>query len=394
MPRRLRPGILALAVAGAAAHAQAPAWVSEGPAVDVEPVSVDLPIETLASKLYVRVGVGGKERRFVVDTGSPSMISAGLAEELGLEIIDTIRGTDAHGVTIENGVAQLDIDLAGTRVRRVPVVVADFSRAPAAACLVGDGVLGSEMLPLCAWQYDLAEGVLRCRSNVDALEHTDHAARQPLYDFGYPHIPYLDIRLARDAVSKAMFDTGSPHVVAISPPDLGGAQRGGAVTGVTHGRGSPGTSLGGPAPVQDLRRADLESFSVGETTLGPVQAVVREAPPTLIGAPLLEHFVVTLDARNHAAYLDRLGDGPVTRPGFGFALAFDGGITVSQVWSGTAAFDAGLRPGTVVTAINRQLTEPTCDGIRRALDAMSAEEVRLAWDGGESTFTRRIPASR
>jgi len=389
MRRGLRPTGLAIAAFCAAANAQAPAWVTEGPRIDGDAVAVELPVEAIASKLYVQVGVGGKARRFVVDTGSPSMISAELATELGLKSIDTIRGTDAHGVTIESPVVQLDMDLAGTRVSKVPVVVADFSRTPAAACLVGDGVLGAELLPLCAWQFDLPDRALRCHTDPGSLQHVDGATRQSLYDFGYPHIPYVDIRLAQNAVSKAMFDTGSPHAVAISPPDLGGAERNGAVTGTTTGYGSPGTSLGGPAPMQDLRRVDLGAFSVGETALGPVRAVVREAPPTLIGAPLLAHYVVTLDVRSETAYLDRHTTGePLTRNEFGFALAFDDGVTVSQVWSGTPAFDAGLRAGTTVTTINGEAAATSCDGIRRALDAMAADEIQIAWDGGTAVFTR------
>ena len=51
-----------------------------------------------------------------------------------------------------------------------PTFVTDFPKT--ARCLF-DGVLGSELLPLCAWQVDLEDGVLRCESDLARLPLAD-----------------------------------------------------------------------------------------------------------------------------------------------------------------------------------------------------------------------------
>lgn len=178
-----------------------PKWATEGPYVEGGSFSFELPLEVLATKLFVEIEIGGAPRRFVFDTGSPSMMSADLAAELELEAIDKRQGRDAHGAIVETNIVQSDLTIGGTTFHKVPVFVADFPKT--AQCLF-DGVLGSEVLPLCAWQIDLPASVLRCNSRLTKLGYLEKAKKQPLYDFGYPHAPILDVRFGDKAQSKAL----------------------------------------------------------------------------------------------------------------------------------------------------------------------------------------------
>jgi predicted aspartyl protease len=367
---------------------QAPGWTTEGPFIDADEFSIELPLDVVATKLYVNVDIGGTTRRFVFDTGSPSMINAALAEELGLEVVDKQKGTDAHGVVVESNIVQADLVLDGVTLHKVPIFAADFSASKAAQCLVGDGVLGSEVLPLCAWQIDLPNSVLRCESDVRKLDHVDGASRQALHNFGYPHTPYLDVQFAKKAKSKAMFDTGSPTYMAISPPDFEGAKKAGGIGKTLSGFGSAGGSLGGQAPNATQTRAELKTLAIGKISLGRVDATLRESAPSLIGAMLLDHFLVTLDAKSKIAYFDVYRDGPFKRPSFGFSLGFDDGISVALVWDDSPASEAGLRVGQALTSINGEATDASCDSVRRALNAMSADTIVLQWDGGSAVLAQ------
>lgn len=365
---------------------EAPAWIAEGPYVDEASVSLDLPLEILANKLFVDVEVGGTLRRFVFDTGSPSMMSAALAAELGLETIDRRQGRDAHGAVIETEIVQSDLALGGTTFHKVPIFVAEFPQT--AQCLF-DGVLGSEVLPLCAWQIDLPDAKLRCRSNLAELEHVGPENKQPLHSFGYPHAPILDVRFADKARSKALFDTGTPGYLAISPADFEGARRNGGVGQTVKGTGSIGGSLGGLAPDKDQLLVQLEALAVGTLRLGSVGAPLRESSPSLVGASVLDHFVVTLDSKGATAYFDQYREGPFVRPTYGFALSFEEDVAVSLVWNDSPADAAGLAVGQRVTALNGQPTSTSCDGIRSAMRAMSdGDTIDLEWEGGARTLTR------
>ena len=378
--RTISVAVALFATLTASAANEVPRWITEGPYLEKDTVSLELPLEVLGNMLLLEVEVNGEPHRFLFDTGSPSMINRELATKLGLEVIDRRQGRDGTGAVIETSVVQADFTLDGVTFHKVPVFVADFPKPP--SCLF-DGVLGSEVLPLCTWQVDLPDGVLRCESDIARLEHVSADDRETLHSYGYPHTPFFDIEFAPNARSKAMFDTGSQEYFTLSPPDFEGARRNDAVEGTTEGEGSIGGSIGGAAPAGKQLRARLASLSIGEHDLGRITAPLRTSPPSLIGTALLEHFVVTLDAKNSAAWFDRYNNEPPAQDSYGFGLGFDEKVRVSLVWEDSPAADAGIAVGDQIKTINGQQTGNSCPAIRHALSAMQeSSTITLEIEGG------------
>lgn len=288
---------------------EAPHWISEGPYLEEDEISFELPLEMLGSMPIVEVSINGEAHRFLFDTGSPSMINRELATQLGLEIIDKRQGR---------------------------------------------------------------------------LEHVDADDRETLHSFGYPHTPFLDIQFAADARSKAMFDTGSQEIFTLSPPDFEGARRNEAINGTTKGEGSSGGSIGGAAPAGKQLRAHLASLSIGARELGRITAPLRASPPSLIGASVLDHFVVTLDTRNSTAWFDRYNAAAPAQASYGFGLGFADDVHVSLVWDDSPAAKAGLEVGDRIKAINGQATDNSCPAIRHALSAMKESSTIALEIEGES----------
>lgn len=368
---------------------QRPHWITDGPFIDDRSTSFEVPLKVVATKVYVEVEIGGKPRRFVVDTGSPSMIDTALANEMGLEVVGKTKGRDSHGVVIESDIVQATVTLGGVEFYKVPMFCANFSKAEATKCFIGDGVLGSEMLPLGAWQIDLKNSVLRFNTDVKKLPFIDKATKIKLHSFGYPYAPILDVQFAKRAKSKAMFDTGSPAYFAISSADFIGAGKADGIGKTNGGFGSAGGSLGGQAQNKKQMQAELKTLSIGDLEIGRVGAIQRESSPSLIGARMLQHFVVTFDSKSGIAYFTAYADGPFARPSFGFTMAFDRKVSVALVWDNSPAHKAGLRAGQHLTSINGVATDLSSNGIRRAIESMAAQKIKLEWDGGSATLTRK-----
>lgn len=377
-----------MALASVVVAQEPPKWMTDGPLLQEGVASFEVLVETLATKLYVDVDMGGEPRRFVVDTGSPSMIDATLAKELGLEVVGRNKGTDSHGVVIESPIVQGAVTIGGVTFQKVPMFVADFSGQAATRFWIGDGVLGSELLALGAWQIDRSNSVLRFHTDVRQLPFVEQATQMQLHTFGYPHVPILDVRFAKKARSKAMLDTGSPSYFAISSADLKDAQQAKGTGKTRSGIGSAGASLGGQAPNRQQLQVELKTLSVDKLKLGRVGAIRRDGAPSLLGASLLEHFVVTLDVGSGDAYFAEYADGPFARSSFGFSPAFGENITVALVWADSPAALAGLQPGLHLTAINGVATDGSQDGIRRVIEAMGGSEIELTWEGGSAKLSR------
>ena len=373
----------------ALADQKSPAWMTEGPYLEQSPASFEVPINVVATKMYVELELGDKPRRFVVDTGSPSMIDAALAEELGLKTLSVNKGVDAHGVVVETNVVQVRMHLGGVAFENVPMLAAKFSASEAAKTFIGDGVLGSDFLPLGAWQFDLKNSVLRFHTELKKLPNIKGAKKLKLYQFGYPFMPIFDVTYAKNARSKAMFDTGSPTYFSISPPDLAGAKKASGISETLSGYGSPSGSLGGQAPEMELIKARLKDLAIDGLRLGPVVAEGRTLSPSLIGAKILNNYIVTLDSRSERAFFKKVSDKSLMSPSFGFSLAFENNVSIGAVWDNSPAKKARLKTGTVLTAINGMNVEYTREGLIRAITAMESPTIELAWQGGSVKLDKK-----
>ena len=155
------------------------------------------------------------------------------------------------------------------------------------------------------------------------------------------------------------------------------------------GYGSPGRSLGGQAPNSDQLQAELKSLALGDLALGRVGAQLRESSPSLIGASLLEQYIVTFDSKGESFYLHRYAESPLAQSSFGFTLSFDEQISVALVWNKSAAAKAGLSPGLVLKSINNVPTEPTQEVMQQAIEALQGQEIFLEWEGGSALLSHK-----
>ena len=115
----------------------------------------------------------------------------------------------------------------------------------------------------------------------------------------------------------------------------------------------------------------------------------RSIAPSLIGATLLDRYVVTLDIRTGAAYLDRYSRKPMNPSSFGFALAFEDGAHVSLLWDDSPATVVGLDLGQKILSVNGVPTNSSCASIQQTLNDLAQERIELEWPGGSAVIERQ-----
>ncbi|WP_417497649.1 aspartyl protease family protein [Maricaulis sp.] len=351
-------GLLVAALAAAPATAQdtelatllsAPLEIERAEAVSEAALTVR------GGKLFIDAVADGEAGEFILDSGSPTILSRDFTEALGLEVVAQNTGLDANGAEVTMDFAVLDTLQIGTVVfHDVPVLIHDFSSLDMGACIVGPGILGSELFPGSAWRIDTGAGRLSIAASLDDLPEREAVVTAPLRDFGYPHAPIVDYAVG-DVSDKALFDTGSEAEIALFARVAAAASVQQAVRAgsVVTGRGHEGESAGGRGQTVTLTRFSLTDFLLGPDSLGPVRATTRSVPPTLVGAGILASHVVTLDYPG-AQFLLAAREAP--EPGHaesGYSLAFVGDeVRVVQLFDGSVAAGAGLRLGDQVVAVS------------------------------------------
>lgn len=315
-------------------------------------------LERHMGKLMLTAEVNDEARRFIFDTGSPTMISKELADQLNLQTIGSNVGRDANGREVRTDFAVVDeLELAGTVFRNVPVMIFDFDQIDPHGCFFDGGVIGSEIFPGSAWRISTERLTLEIAETVDAFSveaDNSNSISIPMSDFGYPHAPIFDYRIG-ELRDKGLFDTGNSATFVLfkrvsDDASVRNEMRSGSIV---EGRGSEGVSAGGLGDTADLMRLELQSVGLGSTEIGPLEAIVRHAPPTLMGLGILEKFNVTLDYPNSRLLLEerQVDERREAYPGFGL-MALEGEVRVMQMFSDTPAEAAGLMLGDRVIAID------------------------------------------
>ncbi|OLF75454.1 hypothetical protein AWH62_06460 [Maricaulis sp. W15] len=314
-----------------------------------------IPMEVRGGKLFVPAAANGIEQEFIFDTGSPTILSRQLADQLGLEPLGQNTGFDANGNPVTMDIVQLDQLVIGHTVfRDVPVLVFDFSSLATGGCLIGGGVIGSEILPGSVWRIDAQSETLTIAATTDALADHDPDLSGRLHDFGYPHAPIIDYQLG-EISDRALFDTGSADAITLFARVAESASaRARMVPGsLQRGEGQEGESAGGRGPTGPLARFSLREFELSGQALPTAPATIRAVPPTLLGAGWLSSHVITLDYAGANIFFEARPEPAEPRVDAGYAIAWvDDHAEVVQLFEGSAAAQAGLRLGDHVVRLN------------------------------------------
>ncbi|WP_300545617.1 aspartyl protease family protein [Maricaulis sp.] len=333
------------------------------------PIEVERPqpvastaLETRFGKLFLNATVNGETHEFIFDTGSPTMLSRSIAERLGLTTIGHNTGLDANGNSVTMAFALVDeLAVGGAVFHDVPVLVFDFTELSLGGCIIDGGILGSEILAGSAWLIDTENETLSFAANADALGSGEAVVDAGLSDFGYPHAPIIAYQVG-DVTDRALFDTGSAEAVSLFRTLIQDASVRDAIAAdsMVTGRGSEGESAGGYGEITDLARFTLEAFSIDGQSVAPLRANTRGAPPTLVGAGMLDTYRVRLDYPQGRFVLERRDEALPDEAESGYSVAFvDGQARVVQIFSGSPAAEAGLQLGDQVIAIDGRRLDVT-----------------------------------
>lgn len=362
--RVLRLAVLLVALTlPACASDRTPSLLGEGRPLQ-DSFRADVSAERVLDLLVVPVDVGNRRQRFLLDSGAPAAVTPELAAELGLEVVSTTQGIDAHGTEREVDVVRLpEVRVGGVGFADIAALRLDLASVPELRCLDISGLLGANLMRQAAWQIDFATGRIRLTDRVERLSIPagSHQARFITLDSGAPVVrPLIDGVPTPDTI----LDTGAnSDVVAPAPvlEQIDAGRRGAPVEAV----GSRGAAALGYGPLSGTAKfAVVDRLELGSLQIADYIVEFRDKT-SLIGTAFLGHFVLTIHWPGRELWLsprDEMRPRPPT--GFGFSQIFrDGRLTVSMVLVGTRAWEAGVRPGDAIVAVgDRDLSRLSARG--------------------------------
>ncbi len=263
---------------------------------------VEIPYETINSKIFINVELAGKKRRFLFDTGSPTAINKDLAAELKLQLLNKNIAMDAHGNQDTIPIIIL---------KKIKIGALDFSYIPAIKmipsflkCWDAEGIVGSNILRNSIVKIFPDKHLIILTDDEDKFSLKNKTSI-PLTENSYlQNFPSFKI-LIKDKVNVEFgFDTGDPGFLLLSENYMRQLNQFNVFEILSKGYGSHKVGAFGLQENEDTYRLKFNFLKIGDARFDNVITETDKNGLPRIGAKLLDYGAVTIDFIHRKFYFE------------------------------------------------------------------------------------------
>ncbi len=314
-----------------------------------------IPFEYTRGKMVIQAIVNDQQKRFILDTGAPLLISEELQGSVKAQVSGSGNVTDVAGNTIEQPIVTVpEIRIGNIAFQDAAAIVFSREKAGLLDCFEVDGLIGSTLLKHCIVQIDTDKKIVILTDKLSKLNLAGATKTRMKLDANSR--PFVRVDLGEQGSLTALFDSGSDKFLPLSKEGYDRLNSRKELKIISEGYGSISSGLYGPGRAGEEKRVAAGDVFFGDAVMKDVVASVSEHKnKNAIGMGLAEYGAVTLDYLHRQFYFVPKAKAQVFRPSsfFGFhAQVINGVYTVSAVYKSTEAEKLGLRNGCRIMKIN------------------------------------------
>lgn len=363
-----------------------------------------IPLEIDNNIILLRVSVNkSKPLRFIFDTGaSASVISPEWAQKLGLKTEGKVRGTATGGSIEASLIKGVSLSVEGAEVSNQLIAAISFGAIP---CFEFDGIIGYDFINQFVVEIDY---VNRLMNLYDPKSYT--------YSGKGEVIPLvLDERRTPLTAVKIILE-GNPPVLANLEVDTGGdgtfvinsplVEKQKLVAAIPKTVDSSGVGAGGE---QKLLIGRVHAVQLGRLTIeNPTVALSRDTEGSgeseendgIIGGEIFRRFKMILDYSRKQMILEPNNsfNEPYEVGMSGINFASDQtdctALKIESVVENSAAAEAGLQPGDIITAIDGTQASRISSTELEQVFKRHGRELMLTVQRGKALLAKRLTLRR
>ncbi|OJW13908.1 retropepsin-like aspartic protease [Mucilaginibacter sp. 44-25] len=313
----------------------------------------EMPYEFIGGKIIIKAELGGKLRRFLLDTGAPVAISKELSAELKADLIYNNMIRDVNGVADSAAVVRLGhIRLGNIDFVDIPAVVveSDFYK-----CFDIEGVIGSNLFrnSIITIAGDRRQIIITDQPDKLKLNPKSSVPMITTGKNNQQSNPFIKVTLKYGVGMLLGFDTGDSDFLRFTDDYMMQLQNKGVYDIVSKGYGANSVGLFGLQAVADKYLLKLSAITIGTARFNNVITETNKGGLPAMGTKLLEYGNVTLDFIKGKFYFD--AHKPVhdlNRKIWPFQpVVSDGKLVVGLIWDKSGN---SVKPGEQITEIDGQ----------------------------------------
>ncbi|MCC8358924.1 retropepsin-like aspartic protease [Salinimicrobium sediminilitoris] len=173
-----------------------------------ENYKVTFPFEMEKGWIIVPVEIKNKTYRFLLDTGTPTLVSKELAESLNMKVIDSVNASDVYNKSQQNKYARIETIGIGTiDFIETVALINDFNATPMWASLNVDGFIGASLMQHAVWDIDFDQKQITITDNESKLNLPKEVIENKLF-IGVAGLPSIAAKINGEKIWNFPVDLG------------------------------------------------------------------------------------------------------------------------------------------------------------------------------------------
>ncbi|WP_417213028.1 retropepsin-like aspartic protease [Bizionia sp.] len=261
-----------------------------------ENFKVTLPFELRNGFIIVQAKIKNKDYNFILDTGTPNLVSKELAKSLNLKVIDSVKASDVFNKKQTNQYARINsikigtLDFVGTAA-----LINDFNSVAVWSDMNVDGFIGSNLMQHAIWDIDFNKKQITITDNEAKLSLPEEIVENKLF-IGYAGIPAVACKINGKKVWNFTVDFGYNGGIVMPFSEFEKQKENGQISDFTK---SNTHGIVGIYGKQDITRASyrgiINEIEFGNSTLKKEKVYSEQYFNQLFGLEFFRNYRVILN---------------------------------------------------------------------------------------------------
>lgn len=313
-----------------------------------QPFNSTVNVELINGLIIIPVQLGGKDYKFLFDTGAPNSISQEIQNELNYKMVSKGHIVDSDQNRAKVKYIQIDSLMIGNLpFYDQTAFVGDFTQNPLIKCLNIDGIVGSNLMRHCNWTIDYR--AKRISMTNDSMETNELSKISFQTDNQYNIL--VDLNVGKAKVKNITVDYGSNGSLSLPTKTYTSLQNLNEINKSYNEIGFSQAGMIGNVIKLNREMAYVDSLWLGDEYA--LNARLTSEKSGLLGSKVLSNWVISIDWSNQYLILQERQEVPIAGVhGFGIGFSQEKGVYIQSVIVDGPAHQKGLRPGMKVVKIN------------------------------------------